>query len=255
MRRLIFFLLVFLLSAAALPLFAASELVLVPLWYAGPGDAGSNWTTHLSVYNTGYYAEPNDRAILPCQWLADPCPRGFWTDKMIVYRAPQPYSGGFVMQVSDPDKLHFSLRIFEEAAQAEDLGLDLPVVRERELRRGPIQIMDIPIGDPQNFRYTLRMYGIGDATTCTMRVNGYVAMADGTPDLVVTREIQLIRVPQGLGHFYFEDNTIIRDLILATGGQGQLRVELEPVSSNMRWWAFASSTNNRTQDVTIVTPR
>jgi hypothetical protein len=38
------------------------------------------------------------------------------------------------------------------------------------------------------------------------------------------------------------------------GGMGQLRVELEPLTPNLRWWGMVSATNNRSSDVTVVTP-
>ncbi len=243
------------LLVATLAVPVSAELVLVPLWYRGPGAEGSNWTTHFSAFNTGSYIEPNDRGILPCQWMANPCPRGFWQDKMIIYPAPLSLPGGFVMSIGDASRLQFSLRVFEEAARMEDLGVDIPVVRERDLRyNAPVQLMDIPASDTEHFRYTLRVYGIGDAAVAYARINGYLTMADGTPDLVLTRNVQLVRIGHGLGHHYLEDGTFVRDLVFAVGGMGQMRVEIEPLSQNMRWWAFVSSTNRRTQDVTIVTP-
>ena len=38
-------------------------------------------------------------------------------------------------------------------------------------------------------------------------------MADGSPDLVLTREAVLVPALRGLGHFYFEDSTFVRDLL------------------------------------------
>ncbi len=248
------FIAVFLVLLGA-PMFA-DELVLIPLWYYGHGAEGSNWTTHLSAFNTGTgYVEPNDRGMLPCMWLANPCPRGFFSDKMIVYQATHSASGGFVMSVRDASLMHFSLRVFEQSAWRDDLGVDIPVVRESDLFHGPVQLMDIPRSDVDLFRYTLRVYALGAAGSAAARLNGYVTMADGTPDLVMTKDVQLERIPHGLGHYYLEDTTFIRDLVFAVGQMGQIRVEIEPRTQNMRWWALASSTNKRTQDVTIVTPQ
>ncbi|MGN6185732.1 MAG: hypothetical protein ACTHQM_19015 [Thermoanaerobaculia bacterium] len=248
--RIVIAILVFLLG---LPAFAA-ELVLVPLWYQGPGSQGSYWTTHLSVYNTGNYIEPYDRGVLPCQWLLDPCPRGFWKQKMLVYQAPEALSGGFLMAVEGADNLAYTLRVFDQAAQLEDLGVDIPVVRERDLRTNAIQLMDIPASDPELFRYLLRIYAIGNASNPIVRVNGWLTMADGSSDLVVTKEIRLTQIRHGLGHFYGEESELVRRLIQFTGGMGQLRIEIEPMSPNLRWWGMLSATNNRTNDVTIVTP-
>jgi hypothetical protein len=238
----------------AAPLFG-DELVLVPLWYYGRGAEGSNWTTHLSVYNTGKtYSEPNDRGALPCMWMANPCPRGFFADKMIVYQAGQSIPGGFLMTVRDASSLHFSLRVFEESAWREDLGVDVPIVREADLFNGPVQLMDIPRSDTDLFRYTLRVYGLGNAPTVAVRLNGYVTMADGTPDLVMTRNVQLVRIGRGLGHYYYEDGSFVNEMVFAVGQMGMIRIEVEPLTPNLRWWAFASATNKKTQDVTIVTP-
>jgi hypothetical protein len=254
-RVLAFFLAATLALPGALPL-RADELVLVPIWYNGRGAEGSNWTTHFSAFNGGSgYTEPADSGILPCQWLANPCPRGFFQDKMIVYPAVQSLSGGFLMAVPNASQLHFSLRVFEESAWRDDLGVDIPVVREHDFRSGNVQLMDVPRSDIELFRYTLRVYGIGVAGNAAVRLNGYVTMADGTPDLVMTRDVRLERIRHGLGHYYLEDTTFVRDLVFAVGEMGQIRVEIEPRTPNLRWWALASSTNKRTQDVTIVTPQ
>jgi hypothetical protein len=239
--------------ALAAPLFAA-ELVLVPIWYQGYGAQGSQWLTHLSVYNDGTYIEPLDGGVLPCQWLIDPCPRGFWKDMMLVYQAPESRTGGFVMAVPDGSPLVYSLRVFEARAHLEDLGVDIPVVRERDLRAGPIQLMDVPASDPDVFRYTLRVYALGAAPFAAVRINGYMTMFDGSSDLVLTRDLVLAPVRHGLGHHYAEETEVVRQLILATGGMGRLRVEIEPLTPHLRWWGMLSATNNRTQDVTIVTP-
>jgi hypothetical protein len=243
------------LSIAALA--AADELVLVPIWYDGPGDAGSHWTAQLSVYNgTRYYLQANEGGALPCQWLMTPCPRGFWANTMIVYQAYEPVPGGFAMTVPADyaNDLHFTLRVFERSAWQEDLGTDVPVVRQRDLRRGAVQIMNIPISTPNAFRYTLRVYGFGNALAPRVRLNGWVTMGDGSPDLVLTRDVPLTAVRKGLGHYYLEDNAFVRELVEIAGGMGKLRVELEPLAPNLQWWGMISATNNRTSDVTIVTP-
>jgi hypothetical protein len=248
------FALAFLLAVLVTVPLLGAEIVLVPIWYQGAGAQGSQWLTHLSVYNNGGYIEPADGGVLPCQWLISPCPRGFWKSMMLVYEAPISMAGGFVMTVPNNDTLSYSLRVFESTAQLEDLGIDLPVVRERDLKTAPVQLMDIPPSDPDLFRYMLRIYAIGGAPTAVVRVNGYLTMGDGQPDLIVTKEITLQRVRHGLGHYYAEENDVVRQLIQATGGMGQLRIEIEPMSPNLRWWGMVSATNNRTQDVTIVTP-
>lgn len=249
--RTIAFLLALCISTAAL----ADELVLVPIWYDGPGDVGSHWTTHLSVYNgSRNYIQPFERGVLPCQWLLTPCPRGFWGNTMIVYHATHAIPGGFLMSVPGDGDVHYTLRIFERGSWREDLGTDVPVVRERDFRRGSIQIMNIPAADPSVFRYMLRVYAVGTPLPPRVRVNGWITMADGTPDLVLTRDAVLRPAMRGLGHFYLEDGTFVRDLVTIAGGVGQLRVEIEPLTPNVRWWGMVSSTNNRTNDVTVVTP-
>ncbi len=234
----------------------ADELVLVPLWYNGRGSEGSNWTTQLSAFSTARgYMQPNDRGMLPCQWLANPCPRGFFEDKMIVYQAIQSAAGGFVMSVPDASRVHFSLRVFEATAWRDDLGVAIPVVRERDMFTVPVQISNIPRADVELFRYTLRVYGIGSAPRgAAVRLNGWLTMADGTSDLVMTRDVRMLPIPNGLGHWYFEDAGFVRDLVFAVGEMGSIRVEIEPFTQNMKWWAMVSSTNKKTQDVTIVTP-
>jgi hypothetical protein len=79
-------------------------------------------------------------------------------------------------------------------------------------------------------------------------------MADGTPDLILTKDVSLGLVRRGLGHYYLEEPNFVRELVAIAGGMGQLRVELEPLTPNLRWWGMVSSTNNRSSDVTVVTP-
>lgn len=249
---------ILIIASAVSPLFAADrELVLVPLWYAGPGAYGSGWTTHLSVYNRGNdYVEPRDNFELPCQWMVDPCPRGFWPQRMIVYPAMTTVAGGFTMEVPSAEDMQYSLRVFEESARAEDLGTDVPVVRERDMHEDAVQIMNIPWSDlqPEAFRYTVRVYGVGNAPVAHARINGYVSMGDGSPDLVVTKDVLLQHIDRGLGHYYIEDNDVITQLMQIAAGMGQLRIEIEPMSGGLKWWAMVSVTNNASQDVTVVTP-
>lgn len=223
-----------------------NERVLIPVYSAQmQGAYGSVWTTELVIRNGG----SEQVSYLPLHCVV-PCfgPKALAPGRSVHEDAVFPSTVGHDLRLSGLDNVHFSLRVRDLSRRAESAGVEIPVVREHELR-GDIVLPSVPIDD--RFRHTLRVYDLStvDASAVRLRVyefNGSVPVLD---DIIELRPRQDPTVPSqiALGSL---DSTypILRTL-------DEARFEIESVTPGMRIWAFVSSTNNETQEVTIITPQ
>ncbi len=245
-------------DAAEEPSPEAFERILVPLMFEGEGALGSRWTSALTVHNSGetgidpwnplVRCGPGERChpqIPPGATLhLTPSTLGSWIHGYI-FAVPRE-------QASDLD---FSLHIRDLSRQAESFGTEVPVVRERDLPRSPIVLLDVPL-DPR-FRKMLRIYDLSaiDGTPVSIRFR----LDDGTPvggesRHLLTTVIRCVTTP-----CWFPEPAAIAlplfDAALPPNiTQDHLHVEIEPLAPHSRLWAFVTVTNNETQQVTTITP-
>jgi hypothetical protein len=145
--------------------------------------------------------------------------------------------------------LQFSLRVRDLTRQAEALGTEIPIVRERDLRSGAVYFPDIPTD--ARYRVKLRIYSLQTARApvevrfhrmtapFTQAGSTLVDLSAATRDTPAYAEVDLEQIFPKLG------------------AQGPFRVEVRPQASSPlpSYWAFISITNNQTQHVTVVTPQ
>jgi hypothetical protein len=119
-------------------------------------------------------------------------------------------------------------------------GVRMPVVFEEDLYTSRLNLLDIPtVGT----RVNLRIYSPFE----TGQLNVRTYAMEGQQELLNERVVTL-----SPGEFpYAPAYSEIRDL---PSGDGLIRVEIEPVTSNLRFWAFASSTEDTTQDIVLSLP-
>ncbi|HEY0592952.1 MAG TPA: IPT/TIG domain-containing protein, partial [Thermoanaerobaculia bacterium] len=136
----------------------AFELILVPLMFEGDGAYGSRWTTALTVHNAGDAPVDPWMAFVRCGpgarcWPQlpagatlhlTPATTSNWIHGY-VYPAPR----------EQADDLRFSLHVRDLSRAGESFGTEIPVVREREIGRAPIRLLDVPVGDGR-YRVMLR---------------------------------------------------------------------------------------------------
>jgi hypothetical protein len=239
------------LASAILQYFDASqteselfERVLIPIIFSGPGAHGAQWVTDVTLLNRNAYSIGSANRTVGA----------FSTVDLSSENRP----AGWVINVlrEAADQVHFGLLVRDLSRQAEALGTEIPVVREKQFRRSEFFLMNVPI-DTRS-RQTLRIYGID--------VENARAELDITPmsgsgrniHTFVDLEADTACTPHGCtkvspAFASLELSSSFPELI----GAGPYRVRLI-VTSGFRQvpaWAFVSVANNTTQHVTAVTPQ
>lgn len=222
--------------------------VLVPVFFSGNGAHGSQWRTELSVANDNLFPVPNDSELFtaPCS-VTGTCIDGI----------PQGLTGMAIGQTDSEGKLihvdrqgasllFFDARIRDLSRQAQDLGAELPVVREKDFHAGQVDLLNVPTD--ALFRVTLRAYRIDNVSNLFMQIR---PMAAPSSQPLVSTTLSLHAV-DGL------QVATIGDLVGTypqLAGQGPLVIRLYSQTPQPATWAFVSITNNDTQHVTVIAPQ
>jgi hypothetical protein len=243
------------------------ERILIPIAGGGPGAFNSLWVSEIFILNSGAtsfvtYGFRRTCALCPehppFEAMTFFIPRNE-TSFLPGDRADSPLTPGLMLYVS-PKKLDpsvsLSLLLRNLNVQRDKWGTEIPVVREDRFRSGLSELMNIPL-DPR-FRVMLRVYDIdniqdGADTFVTVR---RFARHNSVEHLVDERSLRLLEVPGGSEFVpfpgYGSTSDVTADLF---SDIDTLRIEIQPVTLGLRYWAFVSITNNVTQDVTIVSPQ
>jgi len=258
-------------AACALLLIAASALanpsgrltVLVPI---NPGVlAGANgtvWHTTLYASNRG-----DNLVTLDCSSFFDPrppCPSVPPHSTVAITDIPYsdlkhpgffqgPLIGLFATTSATPDQVSFSLRVTDSITAPLSAGTEIPLPRPTDFHNATMSLAQVPVN--VNKRVRIRLYGLtnGSATVRVVGIESGNELLKTTVDLsgvdtsapVVPTEIQPIRFPS-----YAE--LALPDVFSPATDQGA-RVEITP-NGNLKLWAFASATDNASQQFTIIAP-
>jgi hypothetical protein len=223
---------------------SAFETILVPTFYSGPGAFGSQWSTDLLIRNESSIPIVSYRplyftgCIFNFGFCPQPIPPGATTEIPAVPSLPV---NGLLFRPlrQQSNAIWFSARVRDTSHESDDFGSELPIVRERSLRRGRLVLPEVVV-DPR-YRTTLRLYSIDQHSAFRVDVRTNVVFI-GSAFLTPTK---------GPG-----DEPYIASIDLGTiVGTGRYTVEVSAGPGNARIWAVASVTNNVTQRVTLVTPQ
>ena len=172
----------------------------------------------------------------------------------------------YVLPGSAVDTVSFTLRIQDESRQALTWGTTIPVVRERDVRSGTLELLDVPLD--ARFRVALRIYDFDSVRDTAVRVR--IAYPDPPYDSnpVVDVILPFIRpsqqsstefpaVPSNIfiGNIYDRFPELMASAPPYIAGAARLRIQIDPATPGLRFWAFASVTNDDTQHVTVITPK
>ncbi|HYH07984.1 MAG TPA: hypothetical protein VEK11_13075 [Thermoanaerobaculia bacterium] len=174
------------------------------------------------------------------------------------------YAGGVPLPVfmyvpkEEAARMRFSLMVeSSELNHPEDRAYtELPIVRASDFREGKMQFIGVRLDE--DFRQTVRTYGLDGRQTghLIMRVYSlktgelehsclhYVGPLSETPEL--TADGRQLRPSFGM-----ECN--MADHVHAHGQK--VRIELESLTPGLKYWAFLSITNNKTQHFYTVLPQ
>jgi hypothetical protein len=245
----------------------ASDGVLVPIFFAGPGSNGSLWFTRLVVFNN------SDRPLQGIQFVFfDGCafPNGCLAPipprSSLVATTPDNtnFNNGFFLfpGIEQPD-VWYVLRVIDRSRLLVNNGTDVPVVPIDSFSEKPLQLLDVPVDDVS--RVTLRVYGISPATP-RVRVTVFqdsqpTLSFQPLPSQLLSEHFYNLAIPQSpspaTGSFSRPSGVVINDLFdtATTATALHVRIEVQSTTPGAPIWALASVTNNASQAVTIIAPR
>jgi hypothetical protein len=237
---------------------AAFEPILIPLIFAGKGAFGSEWTTDLWVHNSNAFDVTQLGPFITRVCVTAPCPSPIEALSTVKYNgvlSSPPYPHGVIMNVARDGAagLHFSLRVRDLTRQAEALGTEIPVLRERDLRAGAFSLPDIPTD--ARYRVKLRVYALDYALD---RAGGPVEVRFHRMTAPFTQAgTTLLNMSAATRDIPAYAEADLEQIFPKLAAAGPLRVEIRPLVSTAKpsYWAFISITNNQTQHVTAVTPQ
>jgi hypothetical protein len=217
------------------------ERILFPLLLDAQGANGSRWITEGTIANPQRWPIITANTIVPIECVTFPCTELLAPGSKLKWLGGQ-YPHGAALLVSKPDAedLAFSLRARDISRVADGFGTEIPVVRERDLFTGTMTLLDVP-RDPR-YRVKLRVYAYGavDGQEGAVKYGGttvplfFDTSCSGGADCKLIPAYAEVDIPAGEAGE--RTNVYIHAPLLTEA------------------WAFASVTNNETQQVTIVTP-
>ncbi len=231
---------------------AIFERVLFPVLSRSGGAGGSEWRSEAVISNPTNFPILNANTIEPIVCIDSPC------GELLEPKARRSFSGeqypqGVALMVPrrEADNLAFSLRIRDVSREADTLGTEVPVIRESEMiRNGELTLLDVPL-DPR-YRTKVRIYNFPDPAddrypeqydvTIRAVVDGKTVYFPGIARARGCTGVACAWTPR-----YIEAD-------LAPRGPGA-RADIYISFGDSLGWAFASITNNKTQQVTTVTPQ
>ena len=221
------------------------ERVLFPVLFNSKGAHGSEWVSEAAIANPARWFVENFNRIdgEPCiDWG---CSQLLGPASFFAFGGAG-HGDGIALLVSraEVEDIALSLRIRDVARQAEGFGTEVPVVREKKMAAdASLTLLDVPV-DPR-YRTKLRIYAFEEHTH-----GAYVEVQRGNTfsgsPVVLRRSCS--GVDCAAAPWYGE-------LDLPAGEPGErVNLYVRAGGPDALSWAFASVTNNDTQQVTIVTP-
>ena len=238
------------------------EVLLLPILSEPlPGAFGALWRTDVWFMRRNdlvSIAPLVDRNCLPprCGPPPPPLPGAFEAVQPPLYRTRAGEPPGVLLYVTKGGTRDLALNVRVLDASRQDLaeGVAIPVVRENELTES-LHLLNVPV-TPQS-RVMLRIYDPFAPDLSRVRVNIYTI--ELTDRLVSGQDVVLRRaIADPIPNWSLPVVPASAELSLALppfpAGRTHLRIEVLPLSAGLRLWAFASITNNTTNEVTLVTP-
>jgi hypothetical protein len=229
--------------------------LLLPIVLIEPvrGAHGSHWSSDLWIYNGGTDVVRLDyECQITCPGPIQLAPGTAMRNLRVLKRFALP--GGYLRFSPASSVLEVSLHVRDESRLLETWGTEVPVVRDGEFLAGIRSLVPIPTGERE--RVHLRFYTRDEGMRADFRLRIF-SLADRAH---ANSEVRLLgeRVLSGIPATSIDPG--YAELVLSAGEFPMIptaelvRVEVEPLDPNVRYWMFAAITNNDTQQVTLVTP-
>ncbi len=221
------------------------ERILFPVLDDTAGAGGSHWISEAVLANPNRWWVENYNSILPIVCITYPCGERLGPQSYARFLGDG-YPHGVILHAprNESDALSFSLRARDTSRASQGFGTGIPVVRERDMARDhALALLDVP-RDPR-YRVKIRMYAI-EPFFLPQSPTGQLTIIDPATGARTEQTIAYSPATAVLPAF--------AELDLPAGAENQRSaIYLEPPAESFGW-AFASVTNNETQEVTIITP-
>lgn len=220
---------------------AAIRSVLVPISLSStPGANGSRWESEFSFRTSG-----TEELCL----IGDlPLPLCQPVDTTIRF---DDFGPELLQFEGALDNTHFSLMVRDASRADQSWGAEIPVVREEEFERDAIALLNVPTD--VRYRRNLRLYAF-TPEAMRLRVRIWDHRADfldssSPPRLLAEESFTLDRENWWISLSDFDAR------FPALASTDRIRIQIERMSGEGRFWAFVTITNNDTHHVTTVTPQ
>lgn len=231
------------------------------------GLFGAIWQPELWMVNRGAVGVHILGFDDGCSFLCPPIDRTPANITLRPHTLAPAINRGWLFLVEKPlaDLVDFSFRLRERSRPANHQGTLLPVVRERDLKTGTINLTGIEL-DEGRYRYSLRVYdpdrrGGAQVRLRIFRINPALEYPRRLTSLDRKFEAPLIQTVVTLTQI---DNSFAPGFSELIGfaatfpqllGISHIRIELAPITPNLRFWALVSIIDNDSQSVTFITPQ
>lgn len=166
----------------------------------------------------------------------------------------------FLVHIETQHAAHvaFASRVRDISRMSDSAGTEVPVVREEDMRASPLYLLNIPVD--AKFRSMLRLYALPDLDEIEVDVR-YLRRYQEREEfaVVLVRQDRIrLRIPAPIAGFRLHPAMAeVGDLqnLPEIAALNAFWIDVVPVSPGARIWAFASITNNDTQQFTLVTPQ
>jgi hypothetical protein len=247
------------------------DKVLLPAWAQTPitGANGSTFRTVLEV-------QPQSRAVqfyptvttnLPVLPTFGVIPPQVANTLKLYDLVPRAHGRLLILEKGGADTLTFSYQVIALDADGTPRSTSLPVVRERDFRSGPRDIVGIPtwpVEGGYRHRNMLRVYDPDNTGTLRVKITWGLVNFNSSPTTEASHIVDVSgRDFDDPSYPYFAEvdlDTLIPPCVPGIPvshpcAQMDRVIRVTPLAEGARFWAFVSTTDNITQAVTVHTPQ
>jgi hypothetical protein len=210
-----------------------------------PGAHGSQWVSEAAIANPAHWDIETYNDIVPFECIDYPCGERLPGGSYVAFTGDgYPNGIALIAPRAEAGNLAFSLRVRDTSRAAEGYGTQVPVVRERDMfRNTELTLLDLPVDS--RYRTKVRMYAF-DAGEHDAEVTVDDGVRSPATYFVPVRRNCSGRECHGIPWYAEVD-------LATTATDQRVNVYIRFGDPEAPAWAFASVTNNETQQVTIVT--
>jgi hypothetical protein len=237
------------------------ERLLIPVVFEGEIAGGweSVWVSDFRVHNgadepLAFSTEDFLCNVPTCSWVEIP-PGATWKTNTWARNMPWDTPGALAyVERKLSAKAAFQLHVRDISRQALTWGTEVPVIRESEFLTRPISLLNVPLDS--RFRQALRIYDVDGRGDGQVLVRLWTGGAAPVAERLVTLGVlgynpdRYLRPYPGYAQILWVANDF-PELAHASS----VRIEIVPVTEELRYWAYVSVTNSETQHVTTITPQ